>query len=97
MPSLLRFVRNDDAQDLIEYALIAAFLCLAAVIGAEKVGAGVSDAYASISIGMQRPSTDESPADGPRVTSEPSVTSVEPCESSGGVREDRCRSAAPGK
>jgi len=41
----VRFVREEAGQDLIEYALIAAFVCLAAVVGAKALAAGLNTWY----------------------------------------------------
>jgi Flp pilus assembly pilin Flp len=42
---VVRFVREDAGQDLIEYALIAAFLSLAAAAGATAVGTALDGWY----------------------------------------------------
>jgi Flp pilus assembly pilin Flp len=41
----VRFVREDDAQDLIEYALLAGFISLVAVVAITAVGVGVNGVY----------------------------------------------------
>lgn len=43
-----RFVRTDDGQDLIEYALLAGFISLVAVVAITNVGTGVNAVYTSI-------------------------------------------------
>ena len=48
MRTLWRFVREDDGQDLIEYALLAGFISLVAVLAIESVGVGVNQVYADI-------------------------------------------------
>ena len=48
MRTLWRFVREDDGQDLIEYALFAGFISLVAVLAIESVGSGVNQVYADI-------------------------------------------------
>ena len=43
-----RLVREDEAQDLIEYALLAAFIALACVAAMTLVGGGVNGLFTSI-------------------------------------------------
>ena len=43
-----RFVREEQGQDLIEYALLAAFVSLAAVVGATLLGSGLNTWYETI-------------------------------------------------
>ena len=45
---LKRFVREEDGQDLIEYALLAGFISLVAVAAITQVGAGVNGVYTNI-------------------------------------------------
>ncbi len=45
---LLRLAREDEGQDLIEYALLAGFIALASVAMITNVGSGVNDVYTSI-------------------------------------------------
>jgi pilus assembly protein Flp/PilA len=42
---LVRLVREEDGQDLIEYALLAAFIALAAVAAMTLVGSGVNNLF----------------------------------------------------
>ena len=42
---MVRFVREDEGQDLIEYALLASFLSVAAAVGATAAGAALDDWY----------------------------------------------------
>jgi pilus assembly protein Flp/PilA len=42
---LVRFVREDQGQDLIEYALLAGFISLVAVVAITNVGTGVNAVY----------------------------------------------------
>jgi pilus assembly protein Flp/PilA len=44
----LRFVRDDQGQDLIEYALLAGFISLVAVVAITNVGTGVNGVYSNI-------------------------------------------------
>jgi pilus assembly protein Flp/PilA len=46
---IVRFVREDQGQDLIEYALLAAFLSLAAAGGATLVGTSLDGWYTDVS------------------------------------------------
>jgi pilus assembly protein Flp/PilA len=43
-----RFVREEAGQDLIEYALLAGFISLVAVLAITNVGKGVNDVYNNI-------------------------------------------------
>ena len=45
---LARFVREDEGQDLIEYALLAAFIALVAVVMIISVGTGVNLIYTQV-------------------------------------------------
>jgi pilus assembly protein Flp/PilA len=46
MKNLLnRFVRDEQGQDLIEYALLAGFISLVAVAAITAVGSGVNNVY----------------------------------------------------
>lgn len=44
----VQFVRNDEGQDLIEYALLAGFISLVAVTMIRAVGTGVNNVYSGI-------------------------------------------------
>ena len=43
-----RFVREEQGQDLIEYALLAGFISLVAVVAITNVGVGVNTVYGNI-------------------------------------------------
>ena len=43
-----RFICDDEGQDLIEYALLAAFISLVAVVAITNIGTGVNDIYTII-------------------------------------------------
>ena len=43
-----KFVREDAGQDLIEYALLAGFISLVAVVAITNVGSGVNGVYNNI-------------------------------------------------
>ena len=45
---IVRFVREDQGQDLIEYALLAGFISLVAVVAITNVGTGVNAVYGNI-------------------------------------------------
>ena len=45
---LVRLHREDSGQDLIEYALIAALIALAATFGMGSVAKAINDAFSSI-------------------------------------------------
>jgi len=45
---LKRFIREEDGQDLIEYALLAGFISLVAVTMITNVGVGVNQVYNNI-------------------------------------------------
>jgi pilus assembly protein Flp/PilA len=45
---MVRFVREDQGQDLIEYALLAGFISLVAVLAITNVGTGVNAVYNNI-------------------------------------------------
>ena len=46
---IVRFVREDEGQDLIEYALLAAFISLAAVAAISQLGTAVNNVYTKVS------------------------------------------------
>ncbi len=54
MKNLLnRFVRDEQGQDLIEYALLAGFISLVAVVAITNVGTGVNAVYGNIDSQVQ--------------------------------------------
>lgn len=46
---IARFVREEEGQDLVEYALLIAFVSLAAIAGMTALGSGINTKYSSIS------------------------------------------------
>ena len=44
-----RFVREEEGQDLVEYALLIAFIALACIIGLQNLGGAINTTYNSIS------------------------------------------------
>ena len=49
MKHLLRFVREDEGQDLVEYALLIMFIALACIVGMQQLGIVINNRYNSIS------------------------------------------------
>ena len=49
---IVRFVREDAGQDLIEYALLGAFVSLAAAVGAQALGTSLNNWYTNIGTGI---------------------------------------------
>ena len=45
---LKRFVMEDSGQDLIEYALLAGFISLVAVVAITTVGTGINTVYGNL-------------------------------------------------
>jgi pilus assembly protein Flp/PilA len=45
---LSRFVGEDEGQDLIEYALLAGFIALAAVLAIMNIGVGLNTIYSKV-------------------------------------------------
>ena len=45
---IIRFIREDQGQDLIEYAFLAVFIGLAVVLGLEAVATGVNSQMSNI-------------------------------------------------
>jgi pilus assembly protein Flp/PilA len=43
-----RFVREEEGQDLVEYAFLLAFVALVAVVGVKVMGSGISGLFTSI-------------------------------------------------
>jgi pilus assembly protein Flp/PilA len=44
-----RFVRDEQGQDLIEYALLATFVSLVAIVGATALGKALNNWYGAVS------------------------------------------------
>jgi Flp pilus assembly pilin Flp len=49
MKHLTRFVREDEGQDLVEYALLITFIALACIVGMQQLGTAINNRYNSIS------------------------------------------------
>ena len=46
---LISLVRDDEGQDLVEYALLIAFIALACIVGLQSLGTAINNTYNSIS------------------------------------------------
>ena len=46
---LVSLVREDDGQDLVEYALLITFIALACIIGMQQLGTAINNSYTSLS------------------------------------------------
>lgn len=46
---IARFVREDEGQDLVEYALLIAFIALACIVGLRNLGSAINETYNNIS------------------------------------------------
>ena len=49
MKDLFRFIREDEGQDLVEYALLVTFIALACIVGMQQLGTAINNNYNSIS------------------------------------------------
>ena len=49
MKALLRFVREEEGQDLVEYAMLIALIAIVAVVGVRVLGTAVNTFYNGIS------------------------------------------------
>ena len=47
-----RFIREEDGQDIIEYALLAAFISIIAIAAVKAVGTRVNEIYGGVSTQM---------------------------------------------
>jgi pilus assembly protein Flp/PilA len=48
-----RFIREDEGQDLVEYALLITFIALACIVGMQQLGTAINNRYQSISTSLQ--------------------------------------------
>lgn len=53
MQLLARLVREDEGQDIIEYALLAAFIGTVGIVTWQNIGSGITNAYLSWDSGIQ--------------------------------------------
>ena len=49
----VRFVREDEGQDLVEYALLITFIALACIVGMQNLGNAINSSYNAISTSLQ--------------------------------------------
>lgn len=97
MQWIRHFVRDDRAQDLIEYALVVGFLSFATLVGVAHVSAGMTGAYASITAGIQPAAGGPgsgAASDGFRVQQSGSVTVSATCAGHQDERTSACPSTA---
>ncbi len=45
---MLRFIREEEGQDLIEYAFLAVFIALAVIVGIQAVATGLNTQFTNI-------------------------------------------------
>jgi pilus assembly protein Flp/PilA len=48
MNAFTRFVRDEQGQDLIEYALLATFIALVVIVGATALGVSLNNWYGTV-------------------------------------------------
>jgi pilus assembly protein Flp/PilA len=48
----LRFVCEDDGQDLVEYALLITFIALACILGMQNLGTAINAKYNDVSTSL---------------------------------------------
>jgi Flp pilus assembly pilin Flp len=48
MQSIMRFIHEDDGQDMVEYALLAAFISIVAIVVIKAIGPLVNTIYDNI-------------------------------------------------
>ena len=48
-----RFIRDEEGQDLIEYALLVALIAIAAVVAVTNAGTAVSDTFGNIATKLE--------------------------------------------
>jgi Flp pilus assembly pilin Flp len=48
MQSIVRFIHEDDGQDMVEYALLAAFISIVAIVVIKAIGPLVNTIYDNI-------------------------------------------------
>jgi pilus assembly protein Flp/PilA len=49
MNPIRQFLRDEEGQDLVEYALLIAFIALACILGLQNLGTAINNTYNSIS------------------------------------------------
>jgi Flp pilus assembly pilin Flp len=53
MNLLLRFIREDGGQDMVEYGLLGSFISIAAIVAARAIGPPVTGLYEKILIALK--------------------------------------------
>jgi Flp pilus assembly pilin Flp len=48
MQSIMRFIHEDDGQDMVEYALLAAFISIVAIVVIKAIGPLVNTIYDNV-------------------------------------------------
>lgn len=61
---LTRLLREECGQDLIEYALLAAFIGTVGIVAWQSIGTGIFDAYSGWDGGVQKLSSPPDPGGG---------------------------------
>lgn len=61
MKFIARFVHEEEGQDLIEYALLAAFISLAAVLAIMNLGSSINNIYTTIASTLDSAGTPSAP------------------------------------
>lgn len=49
---VLRFIKDEEGQDLIEYALLAALIALAAIVGMQALGGALNQKFSDVSTSL---------------------------------------------
>ena len=49
---IARFVREEEGQDLVEYAMLITFIALACIIGMQTLGTAINNKFNSISASL---------------------------------------------
>ncbi len=49
---VLRFIKDEEGQDLIEYALLAALIALAAIVGMQALGGAIIQKFSDVSTSL---------------------------------------------
>ena len=49
---IVRFVREEDGQDLVEYAMLLAFIALIAIVGVKTLGTTVNTFFSNVATAL---------------------------------------------
>jgi len=52
---IVRFVRDEEGQDLVEYAMLLAFIALIAIAGVRTLGTTVNSFFANVATSLNTP------------------------------------------